>query len=60
MKINIIVAMTKNNVIGNDKTIPWKIKEDMQLFKEKTIGSDSLRLILPLTLGKAHILMISS
>lgn len=39
MKINIIVAMTKNGVIGNNGSLPWKIKEDMQLFKEKTIGN---------------------
>lgn len=38
MKIHIIVAMTKNFVIGNKGSIPWKIKEDMQLFKEKTTG----------------------
>ncbi len=38
MKVHSIVAMTKNYVIGNKGTIPWKIKEDMALFKEKTIG----------------------
>ncbi len=36
MTINIIVAMTKDRVIGKDGTVPWKISEDMKLFKELT------------------------
>jgi len=39
MHIHSIVAMTQNRVIGNKGTIPWKIKDDMKLFKEKTTGS---------------------
>jgi dihydrofolate reductase len=35
--INIIVAMTKNKVIGKDGKMLWHLKEDMKLFKEKTI-----------------------
>jgi dihydrofolate reductase len=38
LKINIIVAMTKNQVIGKNGILPWNIKEDMNLFKEKTTG----------------------
>jgi dihydrofolate reductase len=38
MGINIIVAMTKNKLIGKDGKLPWNIKEDMKLFKEKTVG----------------------
>lgn len=34
----IIVAMTKDRVIGKDNTIPWYIKEDLKNFKEVTIG----------------------
>jgi len=34
--IKIIVAMDPNNVIGNGDELPWKIKEDMQLFKKMT------------------------
>jgi dihydrofolate reductase len=34
--ISIICALTKNRVIGNNEKIPWHIKEDFQLFKEKT------------------------
>lgn len=36
MSINIIVAMTKNRVIGKDNHLLWNIKEDMKLFKQKT------------------------
>lgn len=38
MKISIIVAMDKNNVIGNMGKIPWHSKEDLQHFKELTSG----------------------
>lgn len=34
--INLIVAMTKDNVIGNNGKLIWKIKDDMKLFKEIT------------------------
>ena len=38
MEIIIIAAMSKNNVIGKDNALPWKIKADMQRFKELTNG----------------------
>jgi dihydrofolate reductase len=38
MSINIIVAMTKQRIIGKNGKLPWEIKEDMKLFKEKTMG----------------------
>lgn len=34
----IIVAMTKDRVIGKDNSIPWYIKEDLKNFKEVTMG----------------------
>jgi dihydrofolate reductase len=36
-KIILISGLTQNHVIGKDNTIPWYIKEDFQLFKEKTL-----------------------
>lgn len=36
--ITIIVAYNNNYVIANDKGIPWHIKEDLQFFKETTMG----------------------
>ena len=39
MKLSLIVAMTKNQIIGKGGTIPWKIPEDMKLLKELTTGS---------------------
>ena len=36
MNINIIVAMTKDRVIGMKGKIPWNIPEDMKLFREHT------------------------
>ncbi|MGC8479531.1 MAG: dihydrofolate reductase [Candidatus Micrarchaeia archaeon] len=38
MEIGIIVAMTRNRVIGKDGKIPWKIKEDILLFKGLTMN----------------------
>jgi dihydrofolate reductase len=36
--IYIIVAMTKDRVIGNDNRIPWHIPEDLKTFKRITSG----------------------
>ena len=38
MKLTIIVAVSENNVIGIDGKVPWGIKEDMQRFRELTLG----------------------
>ena len=36
--ICLIVARSKNNVIGKNGEIPWKIKGEQQQFKELTTG----------------------
>lgn len=36
MKINVIVAYSKNYIIGNDKNIPWIYKEDLKYFQKIT------------------------
>ena len=36
--ISIIVAVSKNNIIGNNGVIPWKIKGEQRRFKELTTG----------------------
>lgn len=36
----IIVAKTKNNVIGLNNTLPWKQRNDLQRFKSLTVGHD--------------------
>jgi dihydrofolate reductase/dihydrofolate reductase (trimethoprim resistance protein) len=36
--ISLIVAVAKNNVMGNNGIIPWKIKGEQIRFKELTIG----------------------
>lgn len=38
MKVNLIVARSRNNVIGNAAGIPWKIKGEQAQFKELTMG----------------------
>ncbi|MCH6199175.1 dihydrofolate reductase [Aquiflexum sp. LQ15W] len=38
MKISIIVAKAKNNVIGKDNQLIWRLSADLQLFKNHTIG----------------------
>lgn len=37
MKISCIVAVSKNNVIGQNNQIPWYLPADLQYFKKKTI-----------------------
>lgn len=36
--LSIIVAKAKNNTIGKDNTIVWKLPDDLKRFKEKTSG----------------------
>ncbi len=36
--LSIIVAKAKNNIIGKDNSVPWKLPDDLKRFKEKTIG----------------------
>jgi dihydrofolate reductase len=39
MKIGLIAAYSYNKVIGNDNKLPWKIKEEILLFKKITQNS---------------------
>jgi dihydrofolate reductase len=38
MIVSYIVAVAKNGVIGNAGSLPWKLKEDLQYFKAKTLS----------------------
>ena len=38
-KINIIVAVTNNNVIGKENDMPWNLPSDLKNFKKITEGS---------------------
>ncbi|HTS16242.1 MAG TPA: dihydrofolate reductase [Verrucomicrobiae bacterium] len=38
MTLALIVAMTKDRVIGDQGKIPWHIREDLQRFKRLTMG----------------------
>lgn len=38
MEISIIVAKSSNNVIGYENKLPWRIPEDLKLFKRLTMG----------------------
>ena len=37
--INVILAVDKNYGIGKNNILPWKIKEELKVFKEKTFNS---------------------
>lgn len=39
MNLTLIVAISENNVIGNNSKIPWRIPEDLARFKELTINN---------------------
>ena len=36
--LSIIVAKAKNNIIGKDNTMLWKLPDDLKRFKEMTEG----------------------
>ena len=36
--IKLIVALDKNNLIGNDSYLPWKIKKELAFFKKVTLN----------------------
>ena len=38
MQISIVVAASANNVIGVDGQLPWRLPEDLQHFKQITMG----------------------
>ena len=38
MNISIIVAMSKNRVIGKDNAMPWHLSDDLKNFKSTTMG----------------------
>ncbi|KKP32991.1 MAG: dihydrofolate reductase, partial [Candidatus Woesebacteria bacterium GW2011_GWE2_31_6] len=38
MKISIIVAVAKNNVIGGKGKLLWRIPQDLKNFKKITLG----------------------
>lgn len=42
MLISLIVAMSKNRVIGADGQIPWHLPQDLQRFKQLTMGQSLL------------------
>lgn len=38
MLISLIVAASKNNVIGQDGDLPWRLPDDMAFFRRSTLG----------------------
>lgn len=38
MKLAIVVAMSENNAIGVENSLPWHLPEDLKRFKEITMG----------------------
>jgi dihydrofolate reductase len=38
MMVSIIVAMSRNGIIGRDNAIPWNIPADLAMFRELTLG----------------------
>ena len=38
MELGLIVAKSKNNVIGVDNQLPWHLPEDLKHFKQTTLG----------------------
>ncbi len=38
MRLSMIVAMTRDGVIGRDGTLPWRLSDDLRRFKSLTMG----------------------
>ena len=38
MLVSFIVAVSENNAIGKDNTLPWHLPEDLKFFKRTTMG----------------------
>lgn len=38
MRLHLIFAKSRNNVIGNNNTLPWHLPEDLAHFKKTTLG----------------------
>lgn len=38
LKLTAVVAMTAERIIGKDNTLPWRLPEDMKMFKRVTTG----------------------
>ena len=51
MRISLILAVSRNNVIGLGNTLPWNIPEDLKRFKKLTMGH-------PVLLGRRSFLAI--
>jgi dihydrofolate reductase len=39
MKYSIIAAISKNNVLGKDNRLLWKLSDDMKMFRQLTTGN---------------------
>ena len=37
-ELALIVARARNGVIGRDNTLPWRLRDDLQQFKQRTLG----------------------
>jgi len=42
MKISLIAAIDKNNLIGQNNQLPWHLPEDLQRFKALTLNKPIL------------------
>jgi dihydrofolate reductase len=38
MKVSLIAAVARNGVIGRNNQLPWRIRDDMRYFMQKTVG----------------------
>ncbi len=52
MKINLILAIDEKNGIGKNNTLAWKIKKDMEYFKNMTSDTDDLGKINAVIMGR--------
>jgi dihydrofolate reductase len=51
-KFHIIAGVSKNNGIGFENRIPWKVSEDMKFFKDVTTSVDNPNQINAVIMGR--------
>lgn len=39
LELGLLVARSRNGVIGRDNQLPWRLRDDLQCFKQRTLGN---------------------
>lgn len=66
MKINLIIAIDKNGVMGDDQKLPWRLRDDLKHFKAETnnypliMGSKTFKSLPGILPNREHLVLSST